>query len=65
MIFASHKDDTYFETEQKIQQLVDGFGSLQNNYRLHHLLEVALAVGNYLNGTTLKGGAWGFKLDSI
>lgn len=22
-------------------------------------------MGNYLNGTSLKGGAWGFKLDSI
>jgi hypothetical protein len=22
-------------------------------------------VGNYLNGTSFKGGAWGFKLDSI
>jgi hypothetical protein len=22
-------------------------------------------LSNYLNGTTIKGGAWGFKLDSI
>ena len=29
------------------------------------MLEVALAIGNYLNGTSVKGGAWGFKLDSI
>jgi cytokinesis protein len=48
-----------------MQQLLDGFNSLQNNYRFHHILEVTLAVGNYLNGTSLKGGAWGFKLDSL
>jgi len=28
-------------------------------------LEVALALGNYLNGTGIKGGAWGFRLDTI
>lgn len=32
---------------------------------MHHILEVSLAVGNYLNGTSFKGGAWGFKLDSL
>lgn len=65
MIFASIKDDLYFEIEQKIQQLLDGFTSLLGNYRFHHVLEVTLAVGNYLNGTSLKGGAWGFKIESI
>lgn len=65
LIFASVKDDLYYEISQKMQQLLDGFTSLQNNYRFHHILEVALAIGNYLNGTSLKGGAWGFKLDSI
>ncbi len=29
------------------------------------MLEVALAIGNYLNGTGIKGGAWGFRLDSL
>lgn len=29
------------------------------------MLEVSLAIINYLNGTTFRGGAWGFKLDSI
>lgn len=65
IIFASVKDDIYFQTSQKMQQLLDGFNSLQNNYRFHHILEVTLAIGNYLNGTSLKGGAWGFKLDSL
>lgn len=37
----------------------------KNNSRLHSTLETALALSNYLNGTTIKGGSWGFKLDSI
>jgi hypothetical protein len=39
--------------------------SLLNNYRFHYVLEVSLAVGNYLNGSSVKGGAWGFRLDSL
>lgn len=65
MIFSSHKEDSYYELEQKLQGLMDGFSSIRNNYRFHHILEVALTVGNYLNGTSLRGGAWGFKLESI
>jgi len=30
---------------------------------MHKIMEFALALGNYLNGTTPRGGAWGFKLD--
>ena len=29
------------------------------------VLEYALACGNFLNGTTNKGSAWGFKIDSL
>jgi diaphanous 1 len=29
------------------------------------VLEYALAVGNYLNGTTPRGGAWGFKFENL
>lgn len=65
MIFASHKDETYYEIEQNLDILTKAFESLEQDYHLHHLLEVSLAVGNYLNGTSLKGGAWGFKLDSL
>jgi hypothetical protein len=45
--------------------LTTAFKSLKANYILHHVLTVALAVGNYLNGTGIKGGAWGFRLDSL
>ena len=32
---------------------------------LKTILEHALALGNYLNGGTSKGAAWGFKVDSL
>ena len=32
---------------------------------LHKFFEVLLALGNYLNGTTARGGAYGFNLGSL
>lgn len=29
------------------------------------MLEYVLAVGNYLNGESARGGAWGFKFDNL
>jgi hypothetical protein len=55
----------YFELQKKIDDLTKAFDTLKANGKLHCVLETALAVGNHLNGTGLKGGAWGFKLDTI
>ncbi len=33
--------------------------------KLPRLLEIILAVGNYLNGTGPRGGAYGFKLEVL
>ena len=64
-MFSSVKEELFFDLQKRIEDVSIAFTSLKDNYRLHHLLEVALALGNYLNGTTFKGGAWGFKLDTI
>jgi len=29
------------------------------------ILEAILAIGNYMNGSTARGGAYGFKLDAL
>lgn len=39
--------------------------TLRNSKNLHQLMALILKLGNYLNGGTAKGGAWGFKLDTI
>ena len=65
LIFANIKEEIFYDIQTKIEQLTTAFQSFKDNYRLHHVLKVALAVGNYLNGTGIKGGAWGFRLDSL
>jgi hypothetical protein len=55
----------YFDTQKQIDDLTTAFKSLKDDFRLHHILGVALSIGNYLNGTGVKGGAWGFKLETL
>lgn len=54
-----------YQIEFKEASIKNALVKAKNNPRLHATLETALALSNYLNGTTIKGGAWGFKLDSI
>lgn len=41
------------------------FTYLLNNSNIKYFLEFSLAIGNYLNGTSSRGGAFAFKLDSL
>ena len=36
-----------------------------NDKRINDWLTIILAFGNYLNGQSMRGGAYGFKLDSL
>lgn len=65
ILFNGLREELYFDIQKKTEDLTTAFESLRGDYRLHYVLEVALALGNYLNGTGLKGGAWGFKLDTL
>ena len=38
---------------------------VRSSRALKAVLEHTLALGNYLNGSSAKGGAWGFKIDSL
>ena len=42
-----------------------GFDFIKNNKNFHKFLEIFLAHGNYMNGITTKGGAFGFQLTSL
>jgi len=38
---------------------------VKNSQKLRKILEVVLALGNYLNGGTNRGGAYGFKVSFL
>lgn len=38
---------------------------MMESEKVLELIEVTLAIGNYLNGQTAKGGASGFKIDIV
>ena len=38
---------------------------IKNCRKLVKVLEIVLAIGNYLNGSGPKGGAYGFKLEVL
>lgn len=39
--------------------------TLKNSKNLSKVFEIILAYGNYMNGQTIQGGAYGFKLESL
>lgn len=41
------------------------FDFISTNKHLHKIFEIILAHGNYMNGITPKGGALGFKMESL
>lgn len=49
---------------QQIQAIITGSGSVKNSKKLHSVLEIILAFGNYLNSSK-RGPAYGFKLQSL
>lgn len=49
----------------KMDKVMSVLSHIPNDKTLMMLLENILAIGNYLNGTTARGGAYGFKLDAL
>ncbi len=51
--------------DQKLTSLSKIFLDLLQDKNLVKILQYVLAIGNYLNGTSARGGAFGFKFDAI
>jgi len=53
------------ELEPEIKALKKACDQLKNSKKFAKVLQVVLALGNYINGGTFRGGFAGFKLDSL
>jgi diaphanous 1 len=61
--------NTYSDKSVEILKLIDyffkGFDFIKTNKNFHKFLEILLAYGNYMNGISAKGGAFGFQFASF
>lgn len=60
-LFSLQYEGLLVELEEKVQQVQRANNQLQTNAKFKKLLEVVLAIGNYLNAGTKSGVAYGFK----
>ncbi|KAI8926996.1 formin homology 2 domain-containing protein [Entophlyctis helioformis] len=58
--------DRVLENKPQIEAVFEASNQLKDNKKIAKLLQVVLAIGNYMNAdSTAKGGAFGFTLDSL
>jgi len=65
LLYTRQFEERLAAVEQETRQLVHSSQVLRESPALETILGVVLAIGNYLNGATPRGGAHGFKLDAL
>lgn len=58
-------ENRILETQAQLDTLVAATDQVSESDKFRRVLENVLAIGNYLNGSTPRGGAYGFKLDTL
>ena len=53
------------DLSMKCDVLAKVWGNIRKDPRIDEIFEYVLATGNYLNGTSNRGGAFGFKFDGL
>ena len=51
--------------EPDVEDVTAALKDLKESKNFAELLKIILAVGNYMNGGSFRGGAAGFKLDAL
>ncbi|ETL88863.1 hypothetical protein L917_12099 [Phytophthora nicotianae] len=63
--FKLQFENRILETQAQLDTLVAATDQVTESDKFRRVLEHILAIGNYLNGSTPRGGAYGFKLDTL
>lgn len=63
--FKLQLNDLLREIDNNIDDVRDALAEIRNSDALKEVFKLVLALGNYVNGNTRKGGAYGFKLSSF
>ncbi|KAF8803585.1 hypothetical protein BYT27DRAFT_7225940 [Phlegmacium glaucopus] len=65
MLYKLSFDDSWALLDEGARKLSEAGRSLLGAKRFKQLLSLILLIGNYMNGTGIKGGAFGFRVSSI
>ena len=65
MAFKAGFNERSENCKSDIHTLSTAINSVKNSQHLFQLLELVLAIGNYLNGTGNAGGCYGFRINSL
>ncbi|OLY82565.1 Protein diaphanous-like protein [Smittium mucronatum] len=63
--FRSVWEDTLDDLSRNISTIIDASNSLLNCKEFMEILLIVLIMGNYMNGSGFRGGAFGFKISSL
>ena len=63
--FKLEFNDLYHHEKQSLIWLKKGHDAVRQSLSLKRILTLILSIGNYMNGSTAKGQAYGFKLASL
>ena len=58
-------DEELERLKSALQVYFDVIRMVRNNKGLYTVLEIILALGNFLNGNRARGGAWGFHIEFL
>ena len=65
LLFKKTHKEQLKELDETLDTITFCIKDLPTNKKFQTMLEYILAFGNYMNGTSNRGGAWGFKLDAL
>ncbi|KAH9927041.1 hypothetical protein B0H21DRAFT_136915 [Amylocystis lapponica] len=65
MLYKSLFNETWSLLDESARKLSQAGDALLNAKHFKELLSLILLIGNYMNGTGIKGGAFGFRISSI
>ncbi|CAG8625746.1 6835_t:CDS:10 [Cetraspora pellucida] len=65
MIYRRKFEIEVFELKSQVEDLHQAYLELKSSMKFKLLLKTILAIGNFLNGSTFRGNAIGFKLNCL
>ena len=65
MLFRLQYWEKFEHLRKSLEIVTDASDALRNSKPLKSLLQLILLLGNYMNGASQQGGAFGMKIDSI